>query len=249
MTNHEAKPEMTQNSTERLSDERLRELVEILRTKRPLGHSDQNFFDHHACMALEELLLSRSHREAETGVAVAARDLIASRFDTYRAGNNRQVGIQDDSGEKCWIVPFDAMHALEAALSSPQPTAADTGLATPDWKAGYVDGYAAGTRDTLASPQREAEGIEPMDISVAERVLHLLEIYDCNGANLEIAATIASAAIQADRKANGKRETEGREITEEMVTRARDVLMASNAKTRAVVRAALTAALNTKGGE
>jgi hypothetical protein len=49
-------------------------------------------------------------------LATAARELIASRFDTYRAGNNRQVGIQDDNGEKCWIVPFDEMAALEAAL-------------------------------------------------------------------------------------------------------------------------------------
>jgi hypothetical protein len=47
----------------------------------------------------------------------AARDVIASRTDTYRAGNGRRVGIQDDSGEKCWIVPFDEMAALEALLS------------------------------------------------------------------------------------------------------------------------------------
>lgn len=48
----------------------------------------------------------------------AARDLISSRTDTFRAGNNRQVGIQDDSGEKCWIVRFDEMAALEKALSA-----------------------------------------------------------------------------------------------------------------------------------
>lgn len=47
----------------------------------------------------------------------AAADLIASRSSTFRAGNNRQVGIQDESGEKMWIVPFDAMHALEQAIT------------------------------------------------------------------------------------------------------------------------------------
>lgn len=53
----------------------------------------------------------------------AARDMISSRTDTYRAGNGRQVGIQDDSGEKCWIVRFDEMAALEAALGDEQSLA------------------------------------------------------------------------------------------------------------------------------
>jgi hypothetical protein len=47
----------------------------------------------------------------------AAREIIQMRFDTYRAGNNRQVGIQGDDGEKCWIVHSDQMTALEAALA------------------------------------------------------------------------------------------------------------------------------------
>lgn len=46
----------------------------------------------------------------------AARDLVASRSDTFKAGNNKRVGIQDESGEKMWIVPFDEMAALEDAV-------------------------------------------------------------------------------------------------------------------------------------
>lgn len=49
-------------------------------------------------------------------VLAAARDLVASKFETYKAGNYRQVSIQDENGEKCWIVPFDEMFALEAAI-------------------------------------------------------------------------------------------------------------------------------------
>lgn len=48
----------------------------------------------------------------------AARDLIHSRSSQFRARNNRMVGIQDEHGEKCWIVPFDEMLALEVALDA-----------------------------------------------------------------------------------------------------------------------------------
>ena len=52
------------------------------------------------------------------GVFEAARNLIASRSSTFKARNGRDVGIQDDSGEKMWIVPFDEMLELEAALTA-----------------------------------------------------------------------------------------------------------------------------------
>jgi hypothetical protein len=71
---------------------------------------------------------------SDEAVERAARDLIASRFETYRAGNGRQVSIQDDAGEKCWIVPFDAMHALETAITaafSPPEYVAEAGTMVP----------------------------------------------------------------------------------------------------------------------
>lgn len=51
-------------------------------------------------------------------VLEAAKDIIASRSSTYKAKNGRVMGIEDDSGEMMWIVPFDEMAALEAALTS-----------------------------------------------------------------------------------------------------------------------------------
>lgn len=52
------------------------------------------------------------------GLREAAKDLIASRTDHYTARNNRRVSIEGDDGEKCWIVPFEAMNDLEIAISS-----------------------------------------------------------------------------------------------------------------------------------
>lgn len=49
----------------------------------------------------------------------AARNLIANRFDTYKARNGRKCSIEGDDGEKCWIVSFDDMAELEAALPTP----------------------------------------------------------------------------------------------------------------------------------
>jgi hypothetical protein len=68
-------------------------------------------------VSMQKTLASLPQQTAEP-VIEAARELIASRLDTFRAGNNRRVGIQDQSGEKMWIVPFDEMAALERALEA-----------------------------------------------------------------------------------------------------------------------------------
>ncbi len=49
-------------------------------------------------------------------LGLAAKALIASRSSTYKARNGREVGIEDESGEKMWIVPFNEMDELEAAI-------------------------------------------------------------------------------------------------------------------------------------
>ncbi len=54
----------------------------------------------------------------------AATELLAAKFSTYRARNGREVGVEADDGEKCWIVHIDQIAALEAALS---PSAMETG--------------------------------------------------------------------------------------------------------------------------
>jgi len=48
----------------------------------------------------------------------AVNDLIASASDTYKKRNGHIASFQDDSGEKCWIVPFDAFEAVRSIASA-----------------------------------------------------------------------------------------------------------------------------------
>jgi hypothetical protein len=65
--------------------------------------------------ALDELERVNAIR---TRVHLAAKELIESKLSTIKARNGRMVGVEDEGGEKMWIVPFDAMAALEAALGA-----------------------------------------------------------------------------------------------------------------------------------
>lgn len=63
--------------------------------------------------------------EAELAQLRAAGEGVINRmFSTYKARNGREVGIQGDDGEKCWIVHSDDIEGLRAALA---PSAAETG--------------------------------------------------------------------------------------------------------------------------
>ncbi len=48
----------------------------------------------------------------------ASANLIASASDTYKKRNGHLASFEDESGEKCWIVPFDAFETLRSALTS-----------------------------------------------------------------------------------------------------------------------------------
>lgn len=54
---------------------------------------------------------------ATPGLAEAAKGVLESRAATFKARNGRRMGIEDESGEAMWIVPFDEMAALEAAIA------------------------------------------------------------------------------------------------------------------------------------
>lgn len=56
---------------------------------------------------------------SEDALKAAAESLIAQKSDYFTARNGKKVSIEGDDGEKCWIVPFDAMNELEIALSTP----------------------------------------------------------------------------------------------------------------------------------
>jgi hypothetical protein len=46
----------------------------------------------------------------------ASKSVLDNMFLTWRARNGRNVGVQSDDGEKCWIVHSDDIEALRAAL-------------------------------------------------------------------------------------------------------------------------------------
>jgi hypothetical protein len=53
-----------------------------------------------------------------TGLIEAAKGVIASASDTYKKRNGHLGSFEDESGEKCWIVPFDAFEALRSAIAT-----------------------------------------------------------------------------------------------------------------------------------
>lgn len=63
-----------------------------------------------AADAIEALVAERN------GLREAAVGLLDNMASTYKARNGREVGIQGEDGEKCWIVHSDYIAALEAAL-------------------------------------------------------------------------------------------------------------------------------------
>jgi hypothetical protein len=66
---------------------------------------------------IESLPIDRD--KADPSVLVkASKNVIETMFWLYTAGNGRKMSIQDSTGEKCWIVPDDAIEILKAALAS-----------------------------------------------------------------------------------------------------------------------------------
>lgn len=57
----------------------------------------------------------------------AVLNVLANRFDTYKARNGKQCSIEGEDGEKCWIVSFDDMSELEAAVCSDPATLTNGG--------------------------------------------------------------------------------------------------------------------------
>lgn len=50
----------------------------------------------------------------------AAQELLDGLTSTYRARNGREVGIEADDGEKCYIVHSELVAGLRAALAQPK---------------------------------------------------------------------------------------------------------------------------------
>ena len=65
--------------------------------------------------ALDELERVNAIR---TRIHLAAKEVVDTKISSIKAKNGRMVGVEDEGGEKMWIVPFDAMAALERALET-----------------------------------------------------------------------------------------------------------------------------------
>lgn len=111
----------------------------------------------------------------------AVRNLIANRFDTYKARNGKLCSIEGDDGEKCWIVSFDDMADLETALV-PHP------LADKPDEAGAQVEVTTAARDVLAERRRqiEAEGWtqEDDDKQTDSEMAHAAACYALNNASV-----------------------------------------------------------------
>lgn len=68
-------------------------------------------------LAERDLVVALTFRGAETQrLTKACQDLLAGMTDAYTARNGRQMGIEADDGEKCWIVHSDFITELKASL-------------------------------------------------------------------------------------------------------------------------------------
>ena len=66
-----------------------------------------------------ELLLQAESVIADlTRLLEASKEVIACASDTYKKRNGHLGSFEDDSGEKCWIVPFDAFEGLRSAVNA-----------------------------------------------------------------------------------------------------------------------------------
>lgn len=51
-------------------------------------------------------------------VIQAARRVFAEKFENIKSANGKEIGVQGDDGEKCFVVHSDAMFALQTALEA-----------------------------------------------------------------------------------------------------------------------------------
>lgn len=63
--------------------------------------------------------------EAASELRLVAKKLLASKFWTYKARNGRDVSVEDEHGEKCYIVPSHAIEALEDAIEGQEKVLLD----------------------------------------------------------------------------------------------------------------------------
>lgn len=73
--------------------------------------------------AADEIRRLQSALDAQARLIEEAREVLQSfvdrKFDTYReTDDGRPVGIQDDNGEKCWIIDHEVVGQIEHLLTT-----------------------------------------------------------------------------------------------------------------------------------
>ena len=124
-------------------------------------------------------------KDALERVRAAAQGVIDRKFSTYKARNGREVSIQGDDGEKCWIVHSDDIHELEAAIAA-LPAPVDT------------SGEVERMRDALSWLTRCASAVMQMlDEDGPKVVPHLVDTDDNAGQRTREAIEKARALLAA----------------------------------------------------
>ena len=62
--------------------------------------------------------LARQPAVPADGLVEAAQEVVDQAFRTYRARNGKDCYIEDDSGERCVIIPHESYHRLRTALAA-----------------------------------------------------------------------------------------------------------------------------------
>ena len=108
-----------------------------------------------------ELLLQAEGVIADlTKLLQAAKEVIACASDTYKKRNGHLASFEDDSGEKCWIVPFDAFEGLRSAVDALSTTEGkDNDL--PYICDACTSGAVSGCQCQPSPPPQDAEALQP----------------------------------------------------------------------------------------
>lgn len=100
---------------------------EIDRLRKAMGAEGQQFMQALVDEASAEIQKRKAAEAELTRLRATASDVVASASDTYKKQNGHLASFEDDSGEKCWIVPFDAFESLRSAVETMKTTGGDHG--------------------------------------------------------------------------------------------------------------------------
>ncbi len=120
----------------------------------------------------------------------AAEGVISSASDTYKKRNGHLGSFEDESGEKCWIVPFDAFEDLRSAISS----------TTSKMEVVGHQAVSRPTMDDILSEQAAVNVLRPARYEARGTVVHKLpvKVPTEGGTSIEIGFPVCTASEYVD---------------------------------------------------